>query len=330
MQDTSLNLIHRLPSTEESDIQSLNSHQVKPQEMPTDNDHKGVSDVFKKDTLSQRTETSQTKQETENVEASQSWLKKLLFKKKENLQKNLAIDTQEEEPLRKINHTPILEKPEEIGKAIFPLNGTARKNSHTIPEIESIIQQMSEKTIDQIMRLVINEMLGSEKDDLITTDQMYEKYNHLRKNKNNVLKEIKEAIYKDESLASYVKPFSQVAQAASFLCMIAATAVMFGVHDKIADQLKEGLKNYVSNSIKYIAAAAPTIAVANVGTKGFEAYINHHKDEEEAKMILNEHGLRYYDDKSSQMLERVGQIAGNDFHKKMFGEFIKQNARLIP
>lgn len=239
-------------------------------------------------------------------------------------------------PKTSIDRIPQIDFPEKVLSPLSPSTSPKKKGRETeIPlrKIEEIVSLLSEKTIKKVLEIVSQNQLEVEKENLIGSDATFNSYERFRKQKDQVLQEIKDTLLKDEIWVDKIKSPLQVAGIASFICTLASLAISSGVIDfleqGVSSVLGEPARLLFKGTTKGLAALAPSLAALFVGGKALEAYSHLKIDNVTGKMILTEYQEEFYNQSTDSAYERTEKIEETvTFFQDYLANLKKRNERL--
>lgn len=252
-------------------------HKEKIESFPSELNEKsaGLHQVFSRDQLSRKAGIVQ--QPLQESEPSfwtkiKSWFT-LPFIDSSEMNKKIEPLNQQREPF---NFIPELDVPENYPKDLQEASLLPNKNRQTSfsqRDIMDIIDSLQDKTIDEIMMIVVSTQMELEKENALVVENCFTKLQHMRKIKENALLQIKEALLKDEKFLSKCTTAQNVAFAVSAISGLFATIVFTGLFPPTA-------------VVTLIATFAPLAAAAATAAKG---YSERRRDEDKAAYMQFSH-----------------------------------------
>lgn len=239
-------------------------------------------------------------------------------------------------PKTSIDRTPAIDYP---GKELSPLSPviTKKKKGREIDiplrKMEEIVSLLSEKTIKKVLEIVSKNQLEVEKENLIGSDTTFNSYEKFRKQKDQMLQEIRDTLLKDEIWADKIKSPVHIAGIASFICTLASLAISSGAIDFLEQGVSaifgEPAKHFFKGTTKCLAALAPSLAALFVGGKALEAYSHLKIDDVTGKMVLTGYQEEFYNHSTDSAYERTEKIGETiTFFQDYLANLEKRNQRL--
>jgi hypothetical protein len=225
---------------------------------------------------------------------------------------NDLLEVCEVEP---IGAVPVLEEPDiipaDLRAAKLPpiTKKTNGREMLSQSQLNEALSLMSERTIEQILFIVLKAQIEIEKESANSTEKTFSKYQDYKKLQEQVLQEIKDVLARDAELVGYLKTAQNLALAASFVCGIAAAlvsapaAVAFGAVVSPA----------VFAHVTLAGTFGPVVAAALTGlTTGTKAYFQRRLNEDKAKHETNNHQDKYYSDRIEDARQHIMSTADAD------------------
>lgn len=287
----------------------------------------GLHEVFNKDTLNSLDFVSQT-MEMHAVTPSLwnriiSWFWKPETVSPPKTMESAATKNLPLPSIEPINLVPAIDPPEhmpaDLEGAKFPgaSKKTPLKNVVQSKDIEEILAQMSEQTLESVMFIVFKAMLELEKENAKSTETTFTKYIDYQKLQQNVLQEIKDVLMKDEKIAKRLETVQTYAAAAALLSGVAMAAVSFGLLAPVGGFI--GATIGASAGSAFVAAATavgtigPPVTAGLTGlTLGSKAYFKRRMQEDQAKHEEFSYKDKYYNSRLDDMRARLWTISEAD------------------
>lgn len=271
----------------------------------------GLSHVFKNDQLSKKVEIGQTK--ALDAPSLLNKLKSWFYSVGQDSEIVTPLETKTHEPISLI---PELASPNGYSKDLQKTNlphVSIKKDpraSFNQSDITETIASLKDKTIDEIVAIVMQEQMELEKENALVAENTLSTYQKYKKLHENTLPKIKEALSKDEKVLAHCKTAQNVAVVASCICGALAATVTFGVFAPVG-------------ILATIAAYGPVAAAALVGIgSGARAYSERRLDEDKADFMKFNHQDKLTLERMEEAKEHLQRISESD---QAFKEtFLKQ------
>ena len=198
--------------------------------------------------------------------------------------------------------------PPDLEAAVFPPVAKSRSSRQTLTPSEMLeaASTLSQHTIEEIMCIVMKGQIELEKENALVAENTLEKYQHIKKLREGVLDEIKDALAKDEKFLQYCKNAQNVAALAAFFCGIATAAVSFGVLAPLG-------AGAAFSVVSALATYGPVVTACFMGvTTGSKAYSQRRLNEDMAQHEQFNHQDKYTGDRIEDARERLMAAAEAD------------------
>ena len=213
-----------------------------------------------------------------------------------------------------ISLVPVLDNPEIVRNDLKPpllpqpslpqpspaANKSNQNEKISHKEVMEALSLMSDRTIEDIMRIILKAQFELEKENAAVAEGTYSKFQNLKKAKEKMLEEIKDVLEKDENRMWLVGGAQNVAVFANVICGVATFLVAVGF--PYFPAFMAG-----ATMVAPIATAALTAI-----TTGARAYFERKGDEHKAKHDLSDHQDKIYGDLVDEARERLSGIADMD------------------
>lgn len=221
-----------------------------------------------------------------------------------------------------ISPIPVLEAPEkmpsELQTATLPpvISKKTSRQTFSPNEVMEAVSLMSQHTVDEVMAIVLKGQLELEKENAEVAENTLTKYQNIKKLKQKVLEEVRDAIAKDEKILSYCKSAQNVALVASVVCSIVAGAVSFGI--------------LTAPVFGLIASTGPIAAAFLTGvSSGGKAYSQRRLNEDKATHDTYSHQETMTDNRLEEARERLMGVAEADqVFKERLVQLLKRSAKM--
>lgn len=235
-------------------------------------------------------------------------------------------------PREIINPVPVLDPPDmsvpiDFGPTVAQQRKLRNRKNEILSaeQFETALSLMSNRTIEQIMAIILKAQLVLEQENAEVAATTHDKYEAFKTMNQKLLEEIKDALVRDEKVAGYLKTSQNIALCASLICGMAAVAVTsnalpflenFGGPGKAAASFIQGLSTI---------GAAVSGLLTGVAT-GSKAYFDSRKKEDDAKRTHYSHKDKTYADYLDDARERLMVTAEAD---QFFKERLINQAKRI-
>lgn len=235
-------------------------------------------------------------------------------------QENAQPVNEEEKPFTTpIPREPQLEKPLTPLSFDIPRSKNVQKNepSLTQEEFDLVLQQMSSKTLEDIVASICTSQLDLEHIHAKTVETTHTRYLAFQKTQQRLLQDIQDILMKDEKMLSHLKTGQAVALTASFLAGIAAAAVSFGLLAPAAAAI--GQIAGASAAAMFVSTATTISTVGPAATASLSGlttvsrmYIQHQTNEHRAESEERQHNERYLNERLEDTRNRLSTISETD------------------
>lgn len=222
-------------------------------------------------------------------------------------------------PTTPLPREPQLEKPLEPLAFDIPRSKNVQKNepSLTQEEFDLVLQQMSSKSLEDIVSSICTSQLDLEHIHAKTVETTHTRYLAFQKTQQRLLQDIQNILMQDEKVLSHLKTGQAVALTASFLAGIAAAAVSLGLLAPAAAAI--GQIAGASAAAMFVSAATTISTVGPAATASLSGlttvskmYIQHQTNEHRAEGEERQHNERYLNERLEDTRNRLSTIAETD------------------
>jgi len=293
----------------------------------------GLHQVFKDDCVGAKAKTSQAPFVEEKAPSFwiriYAWFNNLGTEEIDPLSSSMPADAlKQPEP---VDLLPLLDPPEKIPadleNALLPPAAKNKSSRQTLTssEVVEAASLMSQRTIEEIMCIIMKGQIELEKENALVAESTFTKYQNIKKLREKVLEEIKDALIKDEQVLKKCKTVQNVALVASFICGIAAAAVSFGALAPAGAALG-GLVGALAGATAgnlasagflfagtQLATYGPVVAAGLTGlATGAKAYSKRRLNEDQGNHEQFSHQDKYTSDRIEDAQERLMTVADAD------------------
>ncbi len=240
------------------------------------------------------------------------------------------VDLLEVDEVEPISPVPVLDEPDclpadlEAAKLPSSSKKTTRKEKQTYQEIMEALSLMSERTIEQIMYIILQAQIELEKENANVAEGTFSHYQDFQKFQEKTLDKIKDALEKDERVSRKLRFAQTLTFAASVICGIAFAAVSCGALapagaaigaavGSISAAAGVAAQTAFIGSVAFVAKFGPTTAAAAVGvTGGLTGWSQKRLNEDKAEHEKFKHQDQYYNQRLDDSREQLMGIAESD------------------
>jgi hypothetical protein len=203
-----------------------------------------------------------------------------------------------------------------------PQSKRARK-AMTQHELDDIIALLSDKTIEEIMSIVVCSQMELDKENANVVQDTFQKYQNIRKLQDKVLEQIKDALEKDQNFLSKCQTAQSIAIAASFISGIAVVAAASPLLAVVAPAV-------IFSAIAGVAAYGPAAAATATGlATASRAYSQRRLNEDQAKHDKYSHHDKSLSNRIDEACERLMTTAETDeAFKETMMKLLKRMSRM--
>lgn len=285
----------------------------------------GLHQVFQKDKLGSTPQPAQVLSKTIDLESSSPTFWKKLFSwaytPEADKHGNPVIKTSLKKP-EPIDSVPVLEDPDLFSKELEGIKlppSTKSRTSRKVPTHSEVVEGLlkaSDKTIEEIMFIVMRGLLALKKEDAHVAENTFTKYQQLKKLEDKVLEQIKDTLAKDENFLSWMKTGQNIAFAASFVCGLATAALAIGIP-------LVGVPLTLATYGPIVTAGLTALAT------GTTAYAQRLMNEDKAKHEEYRHREKTTNERIEESLECLSEVAkADEAFKQRLIELSKKLTRL--
>jgi hypothetical protein len=223
------------------------------------------------------------------------------------------VDLLEVDEVEPISPVPVIDEPDQLpadleAAKLPPALRKTKYNEKKLAERELLdaLSLMSDRTIEQIMYIILQVQIELEKDNANIAEGSFTKYQDFKKLQEKSLQDIQEVLRRDEKVAGKLKTAQNIAIAASFICGLAAAAVSFGVVPAAGGLL--------IGAVNILGSLGPVIATGVIAgmTKLSNLYFKKRLNEDNAQHVQFKYQDQYCDDRLEDSRNQLMAIAESD------------------
>lgn len=209
----------------------------------------------------------------------------------------VVSDAQAASKAKPLSPIPVLDEPE-VDFRLNPTLPSQQKNANstlTLEQLGEATALMSDETISNIMQIILRAQFELENETAVTQESTFAHYRKLKDAQIKILQEVKDALVKDERVASYLGTAQNIAMAATFVCQVATATGWLNTLGPVATTV-------------ILAVTAGATALVS-GTK---AFFNRRTDENKAQFSTISHHNQFLSQLNEESREHLVATAEND------------------
>lgn len=223
------------------------------------------------------------------------------------------VDLLEVDEVEPISPVPVIDEPDQLpadleAAKLPPAFRKTKYNEKKMTERELLdaLSQMSDRTIEQIMYIILQVQIELEKDNANSAEGSFAKYRDFKKLQEKALQDIQKVLREDEKTAGRWKTAQNIAIAASFVCGLAAAAVSFGVVPAAGGLL--------IGAVNVLGSFGPVVATGIIAglTKFCNLSFKKRLNKDNAEHVQFKYQDQYCDDRLEDSRNQLTAIAESD------------------